>query len=251
MTSITGTRALLGAAVAALAALVTVTSAVAAQATPKANGHWEGTLKMPNQTLNIAVDLDKNPAGVWIGSMSVVASTSINVPLTKISVDEKAVRFTAALPTDASFEGSYSADAKGLAGTASNAQGGAPFELTRTGEANVQLPPASSAMQKEFEGTWEGAIDAGGQQIRVVLRLSAAPDGTAKGVLLSPDQGNLEMAATAVTITGKQLQMEVRSVSGSYRGTLGATGEITGEWTQGPNTLPLNLKRAAPEAKKP
>jgi hypothetical protein len=37
-------------------------------------------------------------------------------------------------------------------------------------------------------------------------------------------------------------------VSGKYSGTLGANGEIAGEWSQGQRTVPLTFKRAAAPA---
>jgi hypothetical protein len=60
----------------------------------------------------------------------------------------------------------------------------------------------------------------------------------------------MEIPISTVTVTGKQLHFESRAVSGSYDGTLGAGGEVIGEWVQGPSRLPLILKRAAAENSK-
>ena len=222
-----------------------------AQTDSKATGHWEGKIQIPNRELGITVDLGRSPKGVWIGSMSVLGSAAVDVPLDSITVEDTAVRFTASLPEHASFDGHLSADASSLSGTASNAEGEAPFELTRNGEANVKVPPASSALSKEFEGTWEGTLDAGGKVRRVGLKLSPAAEGTATATVISVDKGNLEIPVTTVTLKGKELQLEARAVSGTYRGTLGAGGEIAGEWSEGPNHFPLTFKRVSSEAKKP
>ncbi len=221
-----------------------------AQTAPKAAGHWQGKIQLPNRELSIAVDLARGPKGVWIGSMSVVGSSSVDVPLNSVTVDDAAVRFTANLPEPASFDGHLSADASSLSGKATNAAGEAEFQLTRDGEANVKVPPPSSALSKEFEGRWEATLDAGGKVRHVALKLAPAADGTAVGTLIAVDQKNLEIPVTTTTIQGKELALEARAVSGTYRGTLGESSEIAGEWAQGSDRFPLVFKRAAREEKK-
>lgn len=222
-----------------------------AQTASKPTGHWQGKIQIPDHELGITVDLALSPKGGWIGSMSVTGTTSIDVPLANIAVEGTAVRFAASLPQRASFDGHLSADGNSLSGTASSAAGDAPFQLTRNGEADVKVPPPSSALSKEFEGAWEGTIDAGGKARRVGLKLSPAADGAATATLIAVDQGNLEIPVTTVTIQDKQVQLDAPAVSGTYRGTLDGSGEIAGEWAQGPTKLPLTFKRVAAEAKKP
>jgi hypothetical protein len=215
------------------------------QAAAGPSGHWEGKIQIPEREIAIAVDLAQSPAGAWIGSIAIKGATPFDVPLTEISVKDASVRFTAGLPGTTSFEGTLSADAASLAGKVSNVEGSVPFELTRRGEADVKLPPASSPLPKAFEGTWDGAISTDGSVRRVVLKLSAAPDGTARAVLIVVDKGNAEIPVTRVTVTGNQLELEVRAIGGMYRGTLGASGEIAGEWGENITRLPLTFKRAA------
>ena len=221
-----------------------------AQSAASGSGHWEGAVQTPNGEMVMTLDLAKNPAGLWIGSLSLPAGNVIDVPLTKVSVENNTVRFAMAeMPGAPSFEGKLSADANDLAGTATSPGGAAPFQLKRKGDANVKLPPASSALSKDFEGAWEGAIEAGGNRLRVVIKLARAADGSATGTMTSVDQGNQEIPISTVTVNDKQLQLDIRAIGGTYRGTLGADGEIDGNWTQGPGTLPLHLKRAAAQAK--
>ena len=216
-----------------------------AQAAAGPSGHWEGKIQIPERVIAFSVDLAQDPAGAWIGSLTIKGATAVDVPLAEISVKDAAVRFTARLPGTTVFEGSLSADANSLTGKVSSVEGAVPFELARSGRANVKLPPASSALSKEFEGTWEGAVVADGNTRRIVLKLSPAPDGTAKGLLVSVDKGNLEIPVTTVTIKGNQLELDARVVGGTYRGTLGANGEIAGEWGETLARLPLTFKRAA------
>ena len=226
-----------------------ISTALFAQAGPQAAGHWQGKIQTPSQELPVSVDLDRNAKGAWIGSMSVTGSPLVDVPLGSVAVDGASVKFTANLGTPASFSGKISEDGKTLSGTASSAAGETPFQLTRAGEATVKVPPPSSALTKEFEGAWEGSLAAMGTVLRLGLKLAPAPDGSATATLISYDQGNASIPVDTVTIDGKQLQLDVRAIAGSYKGTLGAGGEIAGEWKQGPNTLPLTLKRPAAPAK--
>jgi hypothetical protein len=208
------------------------------------SGHWEGRIQMPNHELPVIVDLAKSAAGDWIGSVSIPDSIT-DVPLIDIVVSERAVRFSAALPGKTTFDGNLSAGAAGVAGSVSNAEGAVPFQLTRAGEASVKLPPPSSALPKAFSGTWEGAVDHDGKSRRVLIRLWPAADGTALGAIVAVDQGNLEIPATTVTVHDNELALDVRALSGTYRGTLGADGAIAGEWLERSARLPLTVRRSA------
>ena len=233
-----------------LASSLMLAAAASAQTAPKAAGHWEGKINIPEREFSIAVDLapgGKGAAGQkWIGSMSVIGSTSVDVPLDALVVDGDSVKFAAQLPTRATFEGKLSADGNTIAGTATNPQGDAPFSMTRSGEAKVKIPAASSPLTKEFEGLWQGTLEVGGgNQLRLGMKLSRGENGAAIGTLISYSQGNAEIPVSTVTLKGKEVNLDVRAVSGGYRGTLGDNGEITGEWSQGGGTAPLTFKRPA------
>lgn len=226
------------------AALVVFGATAAAQTAPKAAGHWEGQLHMGAQEVPIAIDLSKNATGAWIGTFSVPGSGQTDLPLANITADDAGVHFTLSVQEVATFEGKLSADAKTISGTASNSQGSVGFDLTRGGEAKVNLPAPSSALPKEFEGRWEGIVDVGGTKLRLAIKLSTGADGKAAASLISIDQGGQEFPATSVTVDGKKITVEVRPVGGAYNGVLGANGEMTGEWSQGPMKVALLLKKA-------
>lgn len=211
-----------------------------------AAGHWEGKIDISERPMGMTVDLAEGANGAWIGTMTVVGTTSVDVPLSSVTVDDSTLRFTARLPEEASFEG-HVAD-NSISGTATNAQGAAPMHLTRSGDAKVNLPPASSPLSKPFAGEWVGSLPVQGKQLRIGLTLASAADGTAVAKLVSLDQGSAEIPVHSVTIRDNALTLESRSVSGKYSGTLGAAGEIAGEWSQGQRSVPLTFKR--PDAAK-
>jgi len=229
-------RSILAAAASLLWALPAFAQTAAAPA-----AHWEGQINLPEHALTVSVDLAMSRAGAWMGSMTILHSTTVDVPLDTVTVANGAVRFTVRLPGETVFEGRLSADARELAGTASNAMRGVPFQLTRMGDADVKIPPPSSPLTAAFAGTWEGTLETAGQTRRVRVTLSASPDGTARAVLVSVDKGNLEIPVTTVTLHDKQLQLDARVISGTYRGTLGDDDTIAGEWMEGSVRFPLTL----------
>jgi uncharacterized protein len=167
------------------------------------------------------------------------------VPLTTATIDGSTVKFTASLPISATFEGHLSDDHQTMSGTASSSEGTTTFQLARNGEASIKLPPASSALTKEFAGAWEGKLDSDGKVRRVGLTLAASDGGTATAVLVALDQHNLQVPATSVLIQDRRIQLELRSIGGTYSGSLSDSGEISGEWSEGSTRLPLVFKRTA------
>jgi hypothetical protein len=193
----------------------------------------------------ITIDLSKNAAGTWVGTFGVPGSAQTDIPLNDIMADDAGIHFTLSVQEVATFEGKLSADAKTISGTASNSQGSVGFDLTKGGDAKVNLPPASTALPKEFEGRWEGAVNVGGNNLRLAIKLSTGADGKAAGTLVSIDQGGQEFPATTVAVEGRKLTLEVRPVGGSYSGIMADNGEIVGDWSQGPVKVALVLKKAA------
>jgi hypothetical protein len=204
-------------------------------------GHWQGTVKMgENKNLPLIVDLAKNGQGAWIGSMSIPGSSTVDVPIV-VTVASDTVRFSADLPMRATFEGKLAADGASIAGTAKNADGDTTFQLTRSGEANVKQAAESTAIGKEFEGEWEATVESDGRVRKVGMRL-ANEAGKGKATLIAGEQ-KMEIPVTTVTVKGREVALDVRAISGSFRGTLQENGEISGEWTEPTNKMPVVFKR--------
>jgi hypothetical protein len=224
-----------------LCAIVGAAAAAAAQA-PAASGHWTGAIETPGQPLQIEVDLKPGPPA-WTGAITIPAQNLKGFALTAVDVQDKAVTFVIpSAPGTPTFKGTVSADGTTIAGDFS--QGGAtlPFKLTRTGDAAMPPPPAkSTAITKDLEGAWSGTLQAGGNSLRLTLKLAAGADG-ATGTITSVDQGNVEIAIATITQTGAHLDLQLPSIAGSYSGDL-KDGKLVGTWTQGPGSLPLEFVR--------
>ena len=220
----------------------------AADSAAAVSAHWEGKLQMDaTHEIDMALDLEQGPQGTWIGTVSFPKSTARDVPFDTLRVTDATVQFTAHVPRPAAFTATLAPDGGELTGTATNEEGEAPFQLKRNGAASVKLPPPSSPLSAEFAGAWEGVLQASSGPRTVKLTLAAGSDGTAAGTLVSAAGERIqEFLITSVAIQNKELQLELRSISGRYTGTLGDNGEINGEWSQGPNHLPLVFKRVQP-----
>jgi hypothetical protein len=163
------------------------------------------------------------------------------IPLSAISVKDSAVVFAiSGAPGDPTFKGTLSKDAKTLSGDFTQGPVAGTFTLAWKGEGKVAEAPKNAAVSKDFEGTWEGALDAGGTTLRLIVTLTNK-DGAATGTLVSVDQGNATIPLSAITQKGANLTFTVPAVGGSFAGDL-KDGQIVGTWTQGV-ALPLTLKR--------
>jgi hypothetical protein len=225
--------------------LVVPAPALLAQSAVDPSGHWEGSIQMqPNMAIDIEIDLAKNAVGDLAGTFSQPAQGVKGLPLSTVAVESRSVRFVIkAGPEPATFTGVLAADGRSIAGEA--AQGGysIPFSLTRTGDARILPAPKSAAIGKELEGTWHGALDVNGAQMRLVVKMANQADGTAAGTIVSPDGSGVEIAI-GMTQKASSVTIDVASVGASFVGALNAEGtELAGTWTQGPSSLPLTLRR--------
>lgn len=99
----------------------------------------------------------------------------------------------------------------------------------------------------DIADTWQGTLHAG-RDLRLVFKISKAAGGGYQAIIYSIDQGGDGFPVSKTTLDGATVKMSITAIGGSYEGKLSADGKtITGNWTQGPNPLPLELTRATPE----
>ena len=108
-------------------------------------------------------------------------------------------------------------------------------------------PAPAPSQELDLSGSWQGALSIGGTQLRLVFHFERAGPGY-RATLDSVDQGAKGIPVSKVTLTGRELQVEVAAVAGRYEGTLDAAGAaIQGTWTQAGNALPLKLTKSKAE----
>ncbi|MGH9660760.1 MAG: DinB family protein, partial [Bryobacteraceae bacterium] len=101
---------------------------------------------------------------------------------------------------------------------------------------------AALAQVSTIEGDWSGTLETSNAKLRLALKI-----GKTSAALISIDQGAQDIAIDPLpTVSDGVVRFEVPKVRGSYQGKLKADGsEMTGEWTQGGNSLPLVFRRGA------
>jgi hypothetical protein len=211
---------------------------------PAGSGHWEGALTVQGKELRLEVDLVARAADKWEGSAAFPEMNTKGLELSGIAVQGQAVTFgIKGIPGDPTFKGTLSKDSKTLSGDFVQGPASGTFTLAWKGEPKFEAPAKNAPLGKDFEGTWEGALEVNGVTLHLVMKLSNQ-DGGAKGTLISIDQGGVEIPIDTIVQTAAHLKLAVPRIGGAYEGDL-KDGQITGTWTQGPISAPLNLKRAA------
>lgn len=211
-------------------------------------GHWEGAITLPGTALAVRVDLEGAKEGAWAGTIDIPVQSLRGFKLGDVTVKDATVSFAMpGVPGDPKFSGSLAADAKTIAGDFSQGGQTFPFKLERkprpaprTGET-----PAKGVPGKGVVGYWQGSLKPSPiLELRLVLEITNAAGGAFSGVMISVDQGNARLPLTSLTEKSGAVHLEVASVGGTFDGKLSADGsEISGDWKQGGNTLPLVFKR--------
>ncbi len=118
----------------------------------------------------------------------------------------------------------------------------------------AQAPAApatpANADPHRIDDTWQGTlhIAQANRDLRIVVKITKTDKGDLKVVNYSIDQGGGAMTASSASYQDSVLKFEIQAIDGSYEGKMSADGKsIAGQWTQGPNPLPLLLERATPE----
>lgn len=223
--------------------LVAVTAAFPAVTSESFAGDWEGTLDIgtPVRVVIHLVYAD----GKWSGTTDSPDQGGFGIQLSEVSVKGNDL-YWAVDAIDGEYRGTLSKDGKQIDGRLT--QRGEPMPLTFArvaATATPQAPAASApaATASPLAGDWAGALDVGGQKLRLVMHLVNAK-GAWAGSMDSIDQGANGIPFTAVSVDGAKLHVEIKAINGGYEGTLGEDGKtITGTWSQGGMSLPLNFTR--------
>src|SRR5262249_13466960 len=100
----------------------------------------------------------------------------------------------------------------------------------------IGLLLSASLHAQELAGSWQGTLQAGPQQLRLIVKIARADDGGLTGAMYSIDQGadwGAGLGISSVALQGPQLKFAVEGVRGTYEGRF--TSDMTsieGTWTQ-------------------
>jgi hypothetical protein len=222
-------------------AVIFFASVVTAQTGPA--GHWEGTFKANDREIGLGLDLARTAKSEWIASMSVPAQNATGLVVMDVIVNGNTVKFVAVELMMAKFDLALGPDER-LKGTLSNRQTTVPIEFKRTGEAKVELIPASPAVSKELEGDWEGSLETPGRAFRMVFHFKNQTDRTVMATIDTPDSGGIGLPLNNVSQTGQKVEVGIRIAHATFEGVLNPDGtELKGLFTHGETRIPLTLRK--------
>ena len=202
-------------------------------------GHWEADITGDgSQRIGVTLDLAKNAKSEWIGSMGLPSDNKTGLVVKDVVVNGKSVKFVALELMSARFDLTLGPDGN-MKGTISG-RGSQPVEFKRTGEAKVELIPASPAVSKELEGDWEGSLKMPNGAFRMVFHFKNQPDKTVMTTFDTPNATNLPL--NDVKQAGQKVEFGMRIAHGAFQGTLNKEGtELAGQFTHEANGVPLTL----------
>jgi pimeloyl-ACP methyl ester carboxylesterase len=117
--------------------------------------------------------------------------------------------------------------------------------------ASVISARSQDARAQDLAGDWQGTLAAGGAELRLVLHIGKASDGTLKATLDSLDQHANGIPVNSISLKNSQLNLGIDAVHGTYWGKVSRDGNrIDGTWSQG-QPLPLEFKRMAQPEPRP
>ena len=219
-------------------------SPAGAQSTPDATGHWEGTITAPMGQIDLEIDVVREASGTLAATYAQKATSVRGLPLTQVTLEGRTLTFVLfnGGPGGGSFKGDLLGDGKTISGEVKATMGSAPFMLYRTGDAALMPKVTNAAVSKSLEGRWAGSLDAGGNQIGLVLTVANRPDGTATVLIAQDIRPDVRIDA-AITEKGPAVSFEVPATSATWTGTLDGDS-LKGTWTQPGGSLPLTFTRA-------
>ncbi len=110
----------------------------------------------------------------------------------------------------------------------------------------VTLLLAGALNAQDVTGTWQGTLQLGPNQLRLVVKVSNDGD-KLKAALYSIDQGGQMIPATSASRDGATLKFAITSIGATYEGKLSADGaSMVGTFTQGA-PVPLTFVKATPK----
>ena len=210
-------------------------------------GHWEADIVGDGPRTNrVTLDLAKNAKSEWVASMGVPSENMTGMVVTDVAVNGKSVKFVAVELMMASFDLTQGPEGS-MKGTVFG-QSAHPVEFKRTGEAKVELIPASPAVSKELEGDWEASIGPPDGSFQLAFHFKNQPDNTVAATMDSRNAGrNLNavgMPLNDVKQAGQKVEFGIKIGGSSFQGTMNKEGtEIAGQLNAGPTPTPLTLRK--------
>lgn len=192
-------------------------------------GDWQGTLEAGGQQLHLVLHIKQSADKTLQATMDSVDQGANGIAISKVSFQDGKFSFTSDA-VHGTYDGKLNPAGTQIDGTWSQGQ---PLALTFK----------RAAQPSSIDGSWMGTLNAGAAKLRLLFQITNTPEGL-QATLNSLDQGGGAIPASSVKRDGAKLTIEMKSIDGSFSGTLDKElATIDGSWSQHGNSLPLTLKK--------
>jgi len=226
----------------------------AAPAAQDVTGNWKGTLDTGTVKLRLVFKVVSPSSGMFTAKMDSLDQGIRDIPLDAVAVDKDTLRLVAGM-LQAAYDGKIDASGNKITGQWVQSGKAIPLNLEKVVGSVSTAPepevvpaadlPASKDAATKLAGTWTGSLHYGTASLRLLINFTNTPAGTATGTMDSLDQGATGIPLAGITLAQAKVCFEARGLAGSYEGTLSQEGSsMKGEWKQGGQTMPLELKKA-------
>jgi|APSaa5957512576_1039674.scaffolds.fasta_scaffold06798_3 uncharacterized protein len=108
-----------------------------------------------------------------------------------------------------------------------------------------QLANPANAQETNLKvsGNWSGEIELPTMKLEMIFKISEDENGLLNAKLDVPVQGAIDLPVGEVITTNDSLILKIPMILGTYKGKILSAETIEGEWIQGGNSMPLNLKK--------
>jgi hypothetical protein len=224
-----------------LIAILIVTAALPCPAEDPLSGRWEGTARVPDDELNVIIDLVQQN-GAWVGSMIIPGLGVKGTSLTDIKVEPPDVNFAVKGPLGIRMTLRLLGPPENkLAGNFEQAGNRAPATLQKTGPPQVEYAPRSTPVAKELEGEWKGDYEMLGYTRHVSIKFANRPDGVTADFVIVGRKHNV-LPVDLITQEGDLVTVDSHEMAFSFEGRL-RDGKLAGAIQQGAIETPLVLTR--------
>lgn len=210
-------------------------------------GDWKGELDLGTRQLRFVFHVVAAPEGGLQGTFDSVDEGLFGLAIDAIEVDDSEVTF-AFRALQATYEAELSEDGKALDGKWKQRGASVPLRLAHAPpEAIVKVPG-----QDRLVGIYEGKLDTGAFEVKLVFRVLEGAGGRLGGAMDSPDQAAFGIPIGRIDFAeGGNFTFFVSSIGATFSGRLAEDGSaLDGAWKQGGAEFPVVAARVAEASKR-
>jgi hypothetical protein len=207
------------------------------------SGRWEGTAQIPDDELNVVVDLAQEN-GAWVGSIIIPGLGLKGAPLMDIKAQPRDINFAVKGALGIQLKLRLEANNK-MTGNLEQAGNRARVTLQKTGPPQVEYAPRNTPVAKELEGEWKGDYEMLGYTRHVSIKFANHRDGATADFVIVGRKHNV-LPVDLVTQEFDLVTVDSHEAGFSFEGRL-RDGKLIGAIRQAPIETPLVLVRAKSE----